>query len=66
MALVVLALLVFSKNIYLASLSSYYTFYTIHRFGITVQQSQLLLFAFLCSTAVGTAAWSAIASGQKR
>ena len=54
MALVVLALLVFSKNIYLASLSSYYTFYTIHRFGITVQQSQLLLFAFLCSTAVGT------------
>ena len=54
MALVVLALIVFSKYIYLASLSSYYTFYTIHRFGITVQQSQLLLFAFLGSTAVGT------------
>ena len=54
MALVVLALLVFSKYIYIASLSSYYTFYTIHRFGITVQQSQLLLFAFLGSTAVGT------------
>jgi FSR family fosmidomycin resistance protein-like MFS transporter len=53
-ALVVLALLVFSKNIYLASLSSYYTFYTIHRFGVTVQQSQLLLFVFLGSTAVGT------------
>ena len=52
--LVVLALIVFSKYIYLASLSSYYTFYTIHRFGITVQQSQLLLFAFLGSTAVGT------------
>ena len=54
MALVVLALLVFSKNIYIASLSSYYTFYTIHRFGITLQQSQLLLFAFLGSTAVDT------------
>jgi FSR family fosmidomycin resistance protein-like MFS transporter len=50
----VLALLVFSKNIYLASLSSYYTFYTMHRFGVTVQESQLLLFLFLGSTAVGT------------
>jgi FSR family fosmidomycin resistance protein-like MFS transporter len=55
-ALVVLALLVFTKNIYLASLSSYFTFYVIHKFGVTVQQSQLMLFIFLGAAAVGTVA----------
>jgi FSR family fosmidomycin resistance protein-like MFS transporter len=53
-ALVVLALLVFTKNIYMASLSSYFTFYAIHKFGVTVQQSQLMLFVFLGAAAVGT------------
>lgn len=53
-ALAVLALLVFSKNIYMASFSSYYTFYAIHKFGVTVQQSQLMLFAFLGASAAGT------------
>jgi MFS transporter, FSR family, fosmidomycin resistance protein len=53
-ALTVLALLVFTKNIYMASLTSYYTFYAIHRFGVSVQQSQLMLFAFLGASAVGT------------
>jgi MFS transporter, FSR family, fosmidomycin resistance protein len=53
-ALTVLALLVFTKNIYVASLTSYYTFYAIHRFGVSVQQSQLMLFAFLGASAVGT------------
>ncbi|HVZ05360.1 MFS transporter [Hyphomicrobium sp.] len=53
-ALTILALLVFSKYIYMASLTSYYTFYTIHKFGVTVQQSQLLLFVFLGSVAAGT------------
>jgi FSR family fosmidomycin resistance protein-like MFS transporter len=53
-ALTVLALLVFTKNIYMASLSSYYTFFAIHRFGVSVQQSQLMLFAFLGASAVGT------------
>jgi FSR family fosmidomycin resistance protein-like MFS transporter len=53
-ALGVLALLVFSKNIYMASFSSYYTFYAIHKFGVTVQQSQLMLFAFLGASAAGT------------
>jgi MFS transporter, FSR family, fosmidomycin resistance protein len=53
-ALVVLALLVFTKNIYMASLSSYYTFYVIHKFGVSVQDSQLLLFLFLGAAAVGT------------
>jgi len=55
-ALVVLALLVFTKNIYMASLSSYFTFFVIHKFGVTVQQSQLMLFIFLGAAAVGTVA----------
>src|SRR6185436_18299066 len=54
MALAVLAMLVFSKYIYMASLSSYYTFYTMHKFGVSVQQSQLLLFVFLGAVAAGT------------
>ena len=53
-AIVVLALLVFSKNIYTASISSYYTFYTIEKFGLTTQQSQLMLFLFLGAVAAGT------------
>lgn len=53
-ALAVLAMLVFTKNIYMASLSSYYTFYVIHKFGVSVQESQILLFIFLGSAAVGT------------
>ena len=52
-ALVVLALLTFSKNAYMASLSSYYTFYTIERFGVSVQASQVLLFVFLGACALG-------------
>ncbi|MDQ6433362.1 MFS transporter [Mesorhizobium sp. LHD-90] len=54
LALVVLALLTFSKNIYTASISSYYTFYVIERFGVDVQMSQYLLFVFLGATALGT------------
>jgi FSR family fosmidomycin resistance protein-like MFS transporter len=53
-ALTVLALLTFSKNVYMASLSSYYTFYVIEKFGVTVQQSQVLLFILLGAAAVGT------------
>ena len=53
-ALVVLAMLTFTKNIYTASISSYYTFYTIEKFGITVQTSQVLLFVFLGAAALGT------------
>ncbi|MBX3582050.1 MAG: MFS transporter [Rhizobiaceae bacterium] len=52
-ALVVLTILTFSKNIYMASLSSYYTFYAIDRFGVSVQGSQLMLFAFLAASAAG-------------
>ncbi|HTW74490.1 MAG TPA: MFS transporter [Steroidobacteraceae bacterium] len=53
-ALVVLLALVFSKYIYLSSLGSYYTFYLMHRFGLSVRSAQLYLFAFLGAAAVGT------------
>lgn len=52
-ALVVLMILTFSKNIYVAALSSYYTFYAIDNFGVSVQSSQLMLFAFLAASAAG-------------
>ena len=47
-------ILIFSKYIYMASLNSYYTFYLIHKFGVSVQASQLYLFVFLIATAIGT------------
>jgi len=50
----VLALLIFSKYFYLASLTSYFTFFLIERFGVSIGQSQLILFAFLAAVAVGT------------
>ena len=52
-ALLVLGLLVFSKNAYTSSLSSFYTFWVIERFGLTTQQSQLMLFVFLGAMAAG-------------
>jgi MFS transporter, FSR family, fosmidomycin resistance protein len=53
-ALAVLTVLTFSKNAYMASLSSYYTFFVIERFGVSVQASQLLLFIYLGAAALGT------------
>ena len=53
-ALVVLGVLIFSKYFYLASLSSYYTFYLISRFGVSVQSAQIHLFVFLGAAAAGT------------
>ena len=50
----VIIVLIFSKYIYMASLSSYYTFYLIDKFGVTVSQSQIFLFVFVVSTAAGT------------
>jgi FSR family fosmidomycin resistance protein-like MFS transporter len=55
-AIGVLALLVFSKYVYMTSLSSYYTFYMIERFGVSVQHAQILLFVFLGAVAIGTVA----------
>jgi len=53
-AIAVLLALIFSKYFYLASLSSYYTFYLINRFSVSVQSAQLYLFLFLAAVALGT------------
>jgi FSR family fosmidomycin resistance protein-like MFS transporter len=55
-AIAILAMLVFSKYVYMTSLSSYYTFYMIERFGVSVQHAQVLLFVFLGAVAIGTVA----------
>jgi FSR family fosmidomycin resistance protein-like MFS transporter len=52
-ALVVLVALLFSKQLYVASLSSYYIFYLIDKFGVSTQAAQLYLFVFLASNAAG-------------
>jgi FSR family fosmidomycin resistance protein-like MFS transporter len=53
-SLMVLLALVFSKFFYLSSIGSYYTFYLIHTFGLSVQSAQVHLFFFLGAVAVGT------------
>jgi FSR family fosmidomycin resistance protein-like MFS transporter len=53
-AVLILLALLFSKFIYLASLGSYYTFYLISRFGLSVQSAQIHLFVFLGAVAAGT------------
>lgn len=53
-AITILLILIFSKYMYMASLNSYYTFYLIDKFGVSIQQSQLFLFVFLVATAAGT------------
>lgn len=52
-ALAVLTLLTFTKNIYMAGVGNYFTFYLIHKFNVDVQTSQLMLFLFLGASAVG-------------
>jgi FSR family fosmidomycin resistance protein-like MFS transporter len=54
--LAVLTLLLFSKNAYIESFRSFYTFYLIDRFDVPVQTSQLMLFLFLVASAVGALA----------
>ncbi|ETS33151.1 Fosmidomycin resistance protein [Photorhabdus temperata] len=53
-SLSILLILVFSKYFYLTSISSYYTFYLMHKFSISVQNAQLHLFIFLFAVAAGT------------
>ena len=53
-SLAILVALVFSKNVYLASLTSFYTFYLINKFGLSVQSAQLHLFILLAAVAAGT------------
>ena len=54
MSLSIFGLLIFSKYFYLASISSYFTFYLIHTFGVSVQNAQMHLFVFLFAVAVGS------------
>ena len=63
-----LVTLLFSKFFYVASINTYYTFYTIHTFGVSVQTSQILLFLFLAAFAVGVMAGGPIGDriGRKR
>jgi FSR family fosmidomycin resistance protein-like MFS transporter len=67
-ALAVLALLVFSKFIYMSSLSSYYTFYLIDKFQLSLGAAQIYLFLFLASVACGTFLGGSIGDriGRKR
>ncbi len=67
-ALVVLALLVFSKYFYMTSLTSYFTFYLIEKFQLSVASSQMYLFLFLGAVAVGTFAGGPIGDkiGRKK
>ncbi|WP_432709187.1 MFS transporter [Pedobacter sp.] len=53
-AVAILLILIFSKYFYMASLTSYFTFYLIDKFNVSVQTSQVYLFIFLVSVAAGT------------
>lgn len=53
-AMVVVCILLFAKFIYIAAISNYFTFYLIERFQLSIQSSQLYLFAFLGAVALGT------------
>jgi len=55
-SLTILGLLMFSKFFYMTSLSSYYTFYLMDKFGLPIATAQLYLFAFLFAVAAGTVA----------
>lgn len=56
LAITILIILLFSKNAYSASFSSFYTFYLMGKFGISIQNSQVMLFLFLASSAAGALA----------
>jgi len=52
-ALFILILLTTTKNVYMASIQSYFTFFTIERFGLSLRDAQLMLFLFLGASAIG-------------
>lgn len=53
-SVVILLILIFSKYFYMASITSYFTFYLIHKFNVSIQSSQVHLFLFLFAIATGT------------
>ena len=52
-ALTVLTILTFTKNVYMSAIGNYYTFYVIERFAVSIQDSQILLFYFIGASALG-------------
>jgi FSR family fosmidomycin resistance protein-like MFS transporter len=56
LSIVILLVLIFSKYFYMASISSYFTFYLIEKFGVSIPTSQIYLFLFLAAVAAGTLA----------
>ena len=68
LSMLILLVLIFSKFFYLASLSSYYIFYLMHRFHLSVQSAQVHLFVFLFAVAMGTVMGGPIGDrlGRKR
>ena len=56
LSITILLVLIFSKYFYMASISSYYTFFLIEKFGVSIPHSQIYLFLFLAAVAVGTLA----------
>ncbi|WP_305082283.1 MFS transporter [Olivibacter sp. SDN3] len=53
-SIIILLVLIFSKYFYMASMTSYFTFFMIDKFNVSVQQSQIYLFGFLAAVAAGT------------
>ena len=51
---IILLILIFSKYVYMASLTNFYTFYLIEKFDVSIQHSQIFLFVFLFAIALGT------------
>ena len=68
MAIAVLVALIFSKFFYTASMTSYYTFYLIEEFGVSIRTAQIHLFLFLGAVAIGTVAGGVLGDryGRKR
>ncbi|AKL13337.1 TPA: MFS transporter [Kluyvera intermedia] len=54
LAVCILLVLIFSKYFYMASISSYFTFYLMHKFDLSIQNAQIHLFIFLFAVAAGT------------
>jgi FSR family fosmidomycin resistance protein-like MFS transporter len=67
-AMAVLIALIFSKFFYLASITSYYTFYLMHRFGLSIETAQIYLFVFLAASAAGLLVGGAVGDrfGRKK
>ncbi len=55
-AMTILVVMIFSRYFFISSMTSYFTFFLIDKFGVSVQQSQICLFAFLAALAIGTLA----------